>query len=354
MNKIIKEDFELISKAYAIQLNFLKNKSIFITGANGMITTYLSQYLCYLAEEFNLLLYLQCRNIDKANRSFVDFLTKKNIHIVNWDFEKNKLPDIRFDYIIHAASPASTKFFIEKPVDVISPNVIGTWNLLNYAKNNDVKKVLLLSSNSIYGEGGVDKSSLSENDYGIVNPLNERASYIESKRLAEQMGIAFYRQYGVPTSIIRICHTYGPTFDLEKDGRIIPRVIKQILNNEDIVIYKDPHSFIQYTYVADMISAILLVLLCGVNGVAYNAGADELVKMDDVIEWMVRADKKITSKIIEKRIDKNYSFSKGKGINFVKLENDRLCSLGWRQLFLNKDGFTRTVKSYLLKKGDIL
>ena len=95
-----------------------------------------------------------------------------------------------------------------------------------------------------------------------------------------------------------------------------------------------------------MIAAILLVMLKGENGKAYNAAGDEVVKMDDVIEWMIRSDKRITSKLIEKDIDQNYSFSKGKGINYVKLSNERLKGLGWKQLFRVKDGFERTVKSY--------
>lgn len=256
------------------------------------------------------------------------------------------MPDITPDYVIHAASPASTKFFVEKPVDVISPNIIGSWHLLNWVKEIEIKKFLLFSSGSIYGEGGTEKTVLTESDYGIVDPLNDRSSYVESKRACEQMCKAFWKQYGVPTSIIRIRHTFGPTFDIEHDTRIVPKSLKKIINGEDIEIYRDPSSVIQYTYIADMIAAILLVMLKGENGKAYNAAGDEVVKMDDVIEWMIRSDKRITSKLIEKDIDQNYSFSKGKGINYVKLSNERLKGLGWKQLFRVKDGFERTVKSY--------
>ncbi len=120
---------------------------------------------------------------------------------------------------------------------------------------------------------------------------------------------AFWNQYGVPTSIIRSCHTYEPTFDIEHDSRIIPRTIKKIKNGEDVVIYRDPHSVIQYTYIADMIAAILLVLVKEEMGKAYNSGGSEIVKMGYVIEWMLKADKSIKSKLIEKRIDCNYSFA---------------------------------------------
>ncbi len=71
---------------------------------------------------------------------YKDYLNKPYINITTFDFEKGGLPEIKPDYIIHAASAASTKFFIETPVDVMGPNIVGTWNLLNYAKDNRVDK----------------------------------------------------------------------------------------------------------------------------------------------------------------------------------------------------------------------
>ncbi len=347
MNSIIKDDFELLEKNYRNEIECLKGKTILVTGAGGMITSYLCKFLLELAEKYSISLILQFRNLEKAYRVYSDYIGKPFLTLTDFSFEKGERPNKTPDYIIHAASAASTKYFIETPVDVLTPNTIGTWNLLNYAKEQCVEKFLFFSSNSIYGEGGVNKEVLTESDYGIVDPLGERSSYVESKRMSEQMCRAFWRQYSVPTSIIRICHTYGPTFDIERDTRIIPRTIKKILNGEDIVIYKDPHSIIQYTYIADMVAAILIVLVKGVMGEAYNSGGDEIVKMDDVILWMLNADPSITSKLIEKEVDQNYNFAQGKGVNFVKLSNEKIRNLGWKQLYTNKEGFTRMVKSYL-------
>jgi nucleoside-diphosphate-sugar epimerase len=244
------------------------------------------------------------------------------------------------------ASYAGTKYFNETPVDVIKPNVMGTINLLEYARVHPMKKLLFLSSNSIYGEGGIDKCLLSENDYGIVDPLATRSCYIEAKKMAEQICVAYYKQFDIPTAIIRICHTYGPTFDIEGDSRIIPRVIKQIKNEEDIVIYKDDSSKVQYTYIADMCAAMIMILLKGENGQAYNAGGDELITVDDAIGYMVKAAGKKVN-LIEKEIDSSYAFKKGNGVNFLMLDNSKLKALGWKILFSNEDGFARTVKKYL-------
>lgn len=347
MNDLRREEFQQILNNYRDVLETMKDSSILITGAYGMITSYLSEFLIYISTDFNLELYLQARSINKAKEIFHDYLNNKRVHLITFDFERNQLPGVKPDYIIHAASAANTKAFVETPVDVLAPNTVGTWYLLNYAKRMRIKKFLFFSSNAIYGEGGVDKEILTENDYGIVDPLNDRSSYIESKRLSEQMCRAFWKQYGVPTSIIRICHTYGSTFDLE-DLRIIPRTVKKILNGEDVIIYKDPYSMIQYTYIADMIAAILLVMVKGAMGEAYNSGGDEIVKMDDVIRWILEADGRIKSRLIEKEIDSNYNFARGKGINFVKLSNEKIRGIGWKPMYTNKEGFTRMMKSYLI------
>lgn len=353
MDRIKRKDFEKIFGFYQEDLEGLRDKKILITGGSGMITTYLAEFLLFIAEEYRLDLYLQCRNKQKAEHLYGEHLGKECFHLSDFDFENGEIPDIRFDYIVHAASPADTRAFVEKPVEVISPNVLGTWHLLRHAERTRAGKFVFFSSNSIYGEGGIEKTVLTESDYGIVDPLNERSSYVEAKRLAEQMCMAFWREYKVPAAIIRICHTYGPTFDLQNDMRIIPRVIRKILEGNDIEIYKDPHSVIQYTYVADMVSAILLVLLKGENGQVYNAGADDMVKMDDIISWMVHADENICVNLIEKEIDKNYHFAKGKGVNLTKLSNERLHRTGWRQLFDHKDAIIRIMQSYRERYKDI-
>ena len=347
MSTIIQEDFKRLLSAYSGNFEKLRDQTVLVTGATGMIATYLSEFLIYIADSYNIQLYLQCRSTERAKKTFKEGTEKDNVHIVNFDFESNSIPDIKFDYVLHAASPASTSAFENIPADVISPNVIGTWYLLQHARKKGIKNFLIFSAGSIYGQSETEKASITEKDYGVVDPLWYRSCYVESKRLAEQMGAAFWRQYQMPVSSVRICHTYGPTFDLERDTRIVPRVVKQILKDEDITVYKDPNSVAQYTYIADMVSAILLVLLEGKPGEAYNAGGNDVVKVDDVIEWMVNASPEIKSSLIEKEVDENYKFGKGSGTVFPKLSNHKLAELGWRQLYTPKEGFARMVKSYI-------
>lgn len=347
MNKMLCEDFDNLLYEYGEVFEILRNKTILVTGATGLLTTYLCKALLYCAERYNIRLYLQCRSREKADKIYKGYLDNSHVEILTFDLISGNFPNMKFDYIIHAASMASTKYFVETPVDVILPNVVGTYRLLELAKKTDTEKFLFFSSNSIYGEGGTDKEILSENDYGIVDPLGDRASYIESKRLGEQMCRAFYKQYGVNTNIIRITHTYGPTFDIEHDMRILPRVIKNLLADNEMVMYKDPSASAQYTYIADMIAAVLLILVKGTSGEVYNAGADDLVKIDDAVSWMIDASGKTDSAVRQVDIDENYNFSKGKGINDKKVSNEKLKSLGWRQLYDPKEGFMRMIRCYM-------
>lgn len=345
MNQFIEKDAELIYNNYYNVVNRLKDKNILVTGACGMITSYLSMVLLHYSRELNINLYLQCRNIEKAKVIFKEFLEYSTIHIVDFPIENDISDNIHYDYIIHGASPAGTEHFINNPVGVISPNVMGTKNLLEYSARNNIKKLVFLSSNSIYGVS--EKAILSEGDYGFVDPLGVRACYIESKRLGEQLCAAYSRQFNVDTGIIRICHTYGPTFDVKHDTRAIPRFIRNILDEKDIEIYNDPDSLIQYTYVADIVTGILCIMINGKTGEAYNGCGDTITTMDKVIAYMLNANNNIKSRLIEKPIDEHYPFGKNKGINFSKMDNGKLKSIGWKQLFAIEDGLAETVNSYL-------
>ena len=350
-DRCILEDAELLQKNFPDIFESLRDKTILITGATGLLTTYLCKCLLSCAQKYSIKLYAQCRSKEKAEKRYKDVLADPRLEILIFDMIRGDIPNIRFDYIIHAASMASTKYMVETPVDVIVPNTIGTYRLLEHAKRTGADKFLFFSSNSIYGEGGTNKEILSENDYGIVDPLNDRASYIESKRIAEQMCRAYYKQYGVNTGVIRLTHTFGPTFDIDNDMRIIPRVIKNLVTDSEMVMYKDPTATAQYTYIADMIAAVLFVLVKGAPGEVYNAGADELVKIDDAVSCMIEAYGKTDPKVKQIDIDENYSFSKGKGVNNKMVSNDKLKALGWHQLYSAKEGFVRTVRSYLEDAG---
>lgn len=331
MNKVIYKDMEKICEKHINCFSQLKDKSILLIGSTGNILSYMSEFLVALnlKYELGIKLYLHGRNLKNLKEKHSNILDKKDVFLINFDLIKEIPKKIHFDYIIHGASPAATKFFLETPVDTILPNVYGMKNVLDYARENISTKVIFLSSVAIYGNVGVHE--IRENDYGYINPLLERSSYSESKRLTEQLCVAYHRQYNVNVNIARIPYTYGLMYDLKNDNRALPRFIKQILKNKDIDVFED-EALLQYTYVADVVSGLIYILLNGKplpDGV-YNISAKEQVNMYDMLKIMIEAiDTK--SKIILKKDD--YYFKNNKEINFSKINSDKLKSLGWKQMY---------------------
>ena len=211
--KVIYEDMEYLAEKHLTCFSQLENKRILITGSTGMIMSYMSEFLVRLNKKYklNMIIYLQGRNKEKLYKKHRAICLEENVFLVDFDI-LNKIPDdISFDYIVHGASPAATKYFLEQPVDTILPNVNGLMNMLNYAKNvnSGGTKVVFCSSNVIYGK--VNSAAITENDYGIIDILGERSCYVESKRMGEQLCVAYHRQYGIFANIVRVPYTYGPT-----------------------------------------------------------------------------------------------------------------------------------------------
>ena len=131
----------------------MNNKNILVTGANGLIASYLIDFLMYLIEnrKINLKVYALCRNEEKAEKRFSSHKNKKYFNLIIQDVCDDYNYKIKFDYIIHAASNAHPKAFIENPIGVIEANIIGTKKLLDYSIKNGNEKFLYISSSEVYG-----------------------------------------------------------------------------------------------------------------------------------------------------------------------------------------------------------
>lgn len=349
INPIIYEDLQYMYNCSFINWEKLRDKTVFVTGANGMIASYLVYMFIFLNEmeqKYNIKIIVMCRDENKLLTKFGEYIKREYFIVYKGELTNEiGMKNHKADYIIHAASPAGTEQFLSNPVGVIIPNTIGTYNLLEYSKDNKIDGFLFMSSNSIYGVNSGENEIL-ESDYGIVDPLNERACYIESKRLAEQMCNAYARQYGLHTKIARISHTYGPTLDIHNDKRVISRICCNLLANENIVLFKDESAKVQYSYITDVISGCFKILLDGADGEAYNVCSDEFLSMHIITETIISLFPESRSDIIYKDITKEYVFGQGKGINNLKCSNNKLKKLGWELKFPLVDGFKRTIQSW--------
>lgn len=189
--------------------------------------------------------------------------------------------------------------------------------------------------------GGKNKGILSENDDCIFDNRSNEACYSESKRMAEEMCRCFWRQYRVPIIASRISHTYGPCYDMENDSRIIPRLLRSIINCNNIEIFRDD-ALIQYTYILDIVMGIFILLARGKNGEIYNLGGDEFITLNYVIDAMISfCDNKVI--VTEKEIDNSYKFKEKCKESF--LSNEKLKCLGWSPLIDIKEGMNRVIEA---------
>lgn len=157
--------------------------------------------------------------------------------------------------VMHMASLASPKDYLEHPLETLESGSAGTRNMLDLARRHNAR-FLLTSTSECYGDPLEHPQK--ETYWGNVNPVGLRSCYDESKRYAEALTMAYHRVHGLKTSIARIFNTYGPRMQL-KDGRVVPAFIDQILNGEPLTIYGDGSQTRSFCYVSDLVRGLFLL-----------------------------------------------------------------------------------------------
>ncbi|KAA6336830.1 GDP-6-deoxy-D-mannose reductase [termite gut metagenome] len=137
------------------------------------------------------------------------------------------------------------------------------------AKRNPIVSFLYFSSGEVYGKVNDSIATVSETDYGYLDPMNVRSCYGESKRMGENICISYMHQYGIPVKVVRPAHTYGPGMDLN-DGRVFADFVRDVAHNNNIVMHSDGSNSRAFCYLSDATIAFFIVLLYGTNGEAYN------------------------------------------------------------------------------------
>lgn len=323
----------------------LHGRRVLVTGATGFLGAYLVETLAYLNEshpdQAPIRIFAWARNARKLAVRFGHLTDQPFFQTIVQDIAEPWQPDEGMDYIIHAASPASPKYYLSAPVETIRANVQGTLHLLELARHNHAR-LLFLSSGAIYGERLGNNEEIGEQDYGRLDPLDARSCYGESKRLGEAACLAYWREYQVPTVIARISHTYGPGIDLE-DGRIFSDAVASVLRGEDIRLHGDGLESRPFCYVSDMVAGLLLLLLRGESGEAYNIGADEELTIRELAELVIRVSGRSDLKVTSNTAPGAYGQAVRSSGHF---DLSKIDALGWTRNIPPERGFARTLESF--------
>ena len=160
------------------------------------------------------------------------------------------------DAIFHLACPASPVIYQKDPVRTARTNFIGTLNMLELSRKEDIP-MLLTSTSEVYGEP--DEHPQRESYWGHVNPVGVRSCYDEGKRIAETLMMDYSRMYGVKSKIVRIFNTYGPYMSPD-DGRVVSNFIVQSLSGRDITISGDGTQTRSFCYVEDLVDGLIRMM----------------------------------------------------------------------------------------------
>ena len=226
-----------------------------ISGGAGFIGSHMCEYLL---EKGHSVLALD--NLITGSEENIDHLRSHlNFEMRRLDVTRVTTVNGPVDAVVHMASLASPKDYLDHPIETLESGSTGTRNMLDLAREHDAS-FLLTSTSECYGDPLEHPQK--ESYWGNVNPVGIRSCYDESKRYAEALTMAYHRTYGLKTNIARIFNTYGPRMQL-KDGRVVPAFLDQVLNGEPLTVFGTGSQTRSFCYVSDLVHGLVLLSQSG-------------------------------------------------------------------------------------------
>lgn len=338
-NNILLEDIQQVVKS--VDLSELKNSSVFVTGATGLIGSFVIRVLLYLNREhdFNINIIGLIRNKDKAGKVFGDEFSNRSIRWIIGDIRNFNLEG-NVDYVIHGASVTSSQDFLYKPVETITTALYGTEKILETAKELKVKSVVYLSSMEVFGVTDTRLEEVRESDYGYIDVLNPRSSYSEGKRLCECLCASYASEYGVPVKIARLTQTLGAGIDYN-DSRVAAQFMRSVIENKDIVLKTEGKTRRPIVYISDAVSGIFTILLKGQAGESYTvANKKTIATIRETAEMIAHSIAQDKIKVVfDIKVPKEYAPNLNLNLNTDKLE-----SLGWKTTVDLEESYRRMIE----------
>lgn len=341
---VVKKDMEEITEREYIPFEKMKGKTVLVTGATGMLAYYCVRVLMHLNRKCNygIRVLALVRNKEKAQNKFGNLINEEGFELIIQDVCDSICIDEEIHYIIHAAGAASPYYISHDPLSIINANVVGTVNVLELARKNPIENILFTSTREVYGEVK-GKEWIAESDMGVMDPLNRRSCYPESKRMAEQIFTSYNSMYNIPFTITRIAHSYGPGMIIGNDGRVMADFMTNVVQSKDIVLKSTGEAVRAFCYISDAVAAMFCVLLNGKTGDAYNiANETEPEMIREVARKLIDVSGKKLNLVYETGADQSaYCAYQRVGLDTRKVE-----SLGWKPEVSLETGLKRTLESF--------
>ncbi|PVX42958.1 nucleoside-diphosphate-sugar epimerase [Pasteurella langaaensis DSM 22999] len=344
---ILEEDLTFILNKVFKQGKF-NHSTILVTGATGLIGSLVVKSILYANQILNsqITILASVRNLEKAKEIFADF-SDKNLMFITDSLLLPLSIEQSVDFIVHTASITASKEMISNPTAVLLTAFESTKNLLNYMKENPRCKMVYISSMEYYGQvTAEDCVNVTEDKLGYIDLSKPRSCYPESKRVCEALCNAYATQYNLNVCSARLAQTFGAGVSYS-DNRVFAQFAKSALNNNDIILHTTGQSEGNYCYTADAVYGIFLLLQKGKKGQCYNVSHSHstILNMAKLVAEKIGNNKIKAEVCIPKNLD---SLGYAPDVK-LKLNSDKLKTLGWQPEIDLENMFKRMIRSWELQ-----
>src|SRR5215211_2875716 len=307
-----------------------------VTGGSGFLGSHLCDHL--IAKGYRVIC---VDNLETGNLNNIAHIKDgENFRFVQADITTHYTIDEPVDFVYHMASPASPIDYARLPLHTLRVGAYGTHNTLGLAKRHRAR-FLLASTSEVYGDPLVHPQP--ETYWGNVNPIGPRGVYDEAKRYAEALTMAYLRQQGVNTTIVRIFNTFGPRMR-PNDGRAIPAFMGQALADRPVTVFGEGTQTRSFCYVDDLIRGLVLLAESEVHE-PVNIGNPNEMSLLDMAKLVVELTES-RSEIVFEALPIDDPQVRQPDITRAKQ------LLGWEPEVSLREGLTRTIEHYTRVLGE--
>jgi len=301
-----------------------------VTGGAGFLGSHLADYLLGKGHDVVAL-----DNLVTGSVGNIEHLAgRAEFRFIKQDVTEFLFLDGPVDYVWHFASPASPVDYLELPIQTLKVGSLGTHKALGLARQKKAR-FLLASTSEVYGDPL--RHPQREDYWGNVNTIGPRGCYDESKRFAEALVMAYHRQHGMDTKIVRIFNTYGPRMRLH-DGRVVPAFIGQALTGKPLTVFGKGGQTRSFCYCSDLIEGIYRLMMSGGNE-PVNIGNPAELTMLEFAREIIRATGS-RSKIVFRALPEDDPKQRRPDIGRAK------ALLGWEPRVALAEGIEKTIEYF--------